>query len=507
MIVLEAKKITRQYPGVLALDSVDFDIEEGEVHALIGENGAGKSTLVKQLTGVDQPNSGEICVNGKSFKSISSPVEAFELGVSVIHQELSTMPDLDVAQNIFVGRLPQKKGTALIDWKKAYCDANKLLELVHADFTSKALVRNLSISQQQLVEVAKAISRNAKVIFMDEPTSSLTPDEVEKLFDIINGLKKEKIAVVYISHKLEETMRIADRVTILRDGKKMLTSSAKDITLDEIITVMVGGMLKNRYPKEHVDIGEPVLEIRNLNRAGVLHDINFHVNRGEILALTGLLGAGRTETVRAIFGADPIDSGEIYMNGERQKIRNVSDAIKAGIVLLTENRKDQGLMLGLSVCENIMTASINSPKVQNKYSLLGFLKHKCIRESNDFYYKKLRIKTPSMKQRVKLLSGGNQQKVVIAKWLATEATVFMFDEPTRGIDVGAKAEIYKIMEELARKGNSIIMISTEIPEVINISDRILVMREGRIVAELDPATTDEETITRYSAMEVKNNGI
>lgn len=507
MRILEAEGITKKYPGVLALHEIFFEVEEGEVHALVGENGAGKSTLVKMLTGVGQPDSGTIKINGKTLSGIPSAQAAFNLGIGVIHQELSLMPHLDVATNIFAGRLPSLSKSwksPIVDWKKTYEDADKLLKRVSADFSSKEIVKNLSISQQQLVEIAKAISRNSKIIFMDEPTSSLTPAEVDKLFELIAELKKDNISVVYISHKLEEIMRASDRVTILRDGKKMLTAKISDISLDEIISIMVGGTLNDRYPKVSTVIGDTLLEVKGLNRKGVLHDISFQARRGEILGITGLLGAGRTELVRAIFGADPIDSGEIYVDGKLTKIRNVSDAVNAGIALLTEDRKTQGLSLGLTVNDNIMIPSINCKKVEKNFIRLGFLRNNKIVENSLKYCNRIRVKTPSLQQQVKNLSGGNQQKVIICKWLSTKTKIVIFDEPTRGIDVGSKAEIYKIMEELAIEGATIIMISSELPEVIGISDRILVMRRGCIVAQLDPNKTNEEEIVKYSATEVQN---
>lgn len=504
--ILEAQAITRQYPGVLALNKVDFKLREGEVHALVGENGAGKSTLVKILTGVDQPNSGTIRILDNTVNSIPTPTAAFEMGLSVIHQELSLMPHLDVATNIFIGRLPSRSKSSksiFVDWKKTHEEAERLLSRVNADFSSKDLVKDLSISQQQLIEIAKAISRDSKVIFMDEPTSSLTPTEVDKLFEIIAELKKQKISVVYISHKLEEIMRASDRITILRDGNKMITTNAADITLDKMISIMVGGTMKDRYPKEYTSIGKPILQVKGLNRKGKLHDISFEVKSGEILGMTGLLGAGRSEVVRAVFGADSVDSGEIFIDGKPVKIHKVSDAIDAGIALLTEDRKTQGLMLGMSVGDNIMIPSINCEKVKKNFVRAGFLKHRKIEENNFKYCKRLKVKTPSLQQTVRNLSGGNQQKVIVAKWLATKTKIVIFDEPTRGIDVGAKAEIYMIMEELAKEGAAVIMISSELPEVMGISDRILVMRNGRIVAELDPKQTTEEEIIKYSASEVK----
>ena len=500
MYVLEAKGIMKTFPGVKALQDVDFALEPQEIHALMGENGAGKSTLVKVLTGVYQADGGTITIGDKVLQRIETTKQAFDLGISVIHQELNLLPHLDVATNIYIGRLP-KNALGLVDWKKVHADADEVLRQVAADFDSHDIVRDLSVSQQQLVEIAKSVSRKAKILFFDEPTSSLTPAEVQNLFRIMRNLKEQGITMVYISHKLDEIEEIADRITVMRDGRKVMTKNMKDVSMDEIISAMVGGMITNRYPKNYVEIGGPIFEVKDLNRKGVLHDINFTLRSGEILGITGLMGAGRTELARAIFGADPIDSGEIFVEGKKVKIRNVSDAINAGIGLLTEDRKTQGLLLNLSVNDNTAIAALNSKKASKKLTARGMLHKKKIRENTELYCKKLQVKTPSIQQKVVNLSGGNQQKVIIGKWLSTDSKILIFDEPTRGIDVGTKAEIYKIMEELAASGVGIIMISTELPETLGISDRVLVMRKGRIVAELDPKKTSEEEIVSYSAME------
>ena len=500
MYVLEAKGIMKTFPGVKALQDVDFALEPQEIHALMGENGAGKSTLVKVLTGVYQADGGTITIGDKVLQRIETTKQAFDLGISVIHQELNLLPHLDVATNIYIGRLP-KTALGLVDWKKVHAHADEVLRQVAADFDSHDFVRDLSVSQQQLVEIAKSVSRKAKILFFDEPTSSLTPAEVQNLFRIMRNLKEQGITMVYISHKLDEIEEIADRITVMRDGRKVMTKNMKDVSMDEIISAMVGGMITNRYPKNYVEIGGPIFEVKDLNRKGVLHDINFTLRSGEILGITGLMGAGRTELARAIFGADPIDSGEIFVEGKKVKIRNVSDAINAGIGLLTEDRKTQGLLLNLSVNDNTAIAALNSKKASKKLTVRGVLHKKKIRENTELYCKKLQVKTPSIQQKVVNLSGGNQQKVIIGKWLSTDSKILIFDEPTRGIDVGTKAEIYKIMEELAASGVGIIMISTELPETLGISDRVLVMRKGRIVAELDPKKTSEEEIVSYSAME------
>ena len=500
MYVLEAKGIMKTFPGVKALQDVDFALEPQEIHALMGENGAGKSTLVKVLTGVYQADGGTITIGDKVLQRIETTKQAFDLGISVIHQELNLLPHLDVATNIYIGRLP-KTALGLVDWKKVHADADEVLRQVAADFDSHDIVRDLSVSQQQLVEIAKSVSRKAKILFFDEPTSSLTPAEVQNLFRIMRNLKEQGITMVYISHKHDEIEEIADRITVMRDGRKVMTKNMKDVSMDEIISAMVGGMITNRYPKNYVEIGGPLFEVKELNRKGVLQALTFTRRSGEILGITGLMGAGRTELARAIFGADPIDSGEIFVEGKKVKIRNVSDAINAGIGLLTEDRKTQGLLLNLSVNDNTAIAALNSTKASKKLTVRGMLHKKKIRENTELYCKKLQVKTPSIQQKVVNLSGGNQQKVIIGKWLSTDSKILIFDEPTRGIDVGTKAEIYKIMEELAASGVGIIMISTELPETLGISDRVLVMRKGRIVAELDPKKTSEEEIVSYSAME------
>lgn len=507
MHVLEAKGIVKNFPGVKALKGIDFDIEEGEIHALVGENGAGKSTLVKVLTGILQPDAGTITLGDKTISSIPNAAAAFSMGISVVHQELNLMPHLDVATNILIGRMPMLlKGTG-IDWKKTHIEAQEALKRVSAFFSTKSKVKDLSVSQQQLVEIAKSISRNAHILFMDEPTSSLTPSEIDTLFEVMSELKKQKISIVYISHKLDEVMRIADRITIIRDGRKMLTCDKCDITVNEMINVIVGGTLAERYPKEKFPIGDTVFEVKGLNRQKVLHDINFKVRRGEILGITGLMGAGRTELVRAIFGADKKDSGEIYLDKKKLKIKKVSDAVNSGIALLTEDRKAQGLLLGLSVNVNIAVAALNCDNVKNNLIDLGFLNWKKISKNSMEYCNKMDIKTPSLQQKVLNLSGGNQQKVIIGKWLSTKSRVIIFDEPTRGIDVGTKAEIYKIMEKLAKEGAAIIMISSELDEVLSISDRVIVMRKGRIVAEAVTSEVTKDEIIKYAATEVENERV
>ena len=498
MYVLEAKGIMKTFPGVKALQDVDFALEPQEIHALMGENGAGKSTLVKVLTGVYQADGGTITIGDKVLQRIETTKQAFDLGISVIHQELNLLPHLDVATNIYIGRLP-KTALGLVDWKKVHADADEVLRQVAADFDSHDIVRDLSVSQQQLVEIAKSVSRKAKILFFDEPTSSLTPAEVQNLFRIMRNLKEQGITMVYISHKLDEIEEIADRITVMRDGRKVMTKNMKDVSMDEIISAMVGGMITNRYPKNYVEIGGPIFEVKDLNRKGVLHDINFTLRSGEILGITGLMGAGRTELARAIFGADPIDSGEIFVEGKKVKIRNVSDAINAGIGLLTEDRKTQGLLLNLSVNDNTAIAALNSKKASKKLTVRGVLHKKKIRENTELYCKKLQVKTPSIQQKVVNLSGGNQQKVIIGKWLSTDSKILIFDEPTRGIDVGTKVEIQKLVLQLAAEGKSVTFISSEIDEMLRVCSRLVVMRDRQVVGELRGSDLNQSSIMKTIA--------
>lgn len=504
MAILYTENISKSFPGVKVLQDINFDLEEGEVHALLGENGAGKSTLVKILTGIHQPDGGKVFLHGKELKLLN-PREAFAHGISVIHQELNLQPELDVATNIFLSDLPvhsKKDGHALsfVNRKKMYEEAEKLLKIVDLRVSPKTKIKNLSISKCQQVEIAKAISRNAQIIFMDEPTSSLTPNEQEKLFKIIQDLKSRGIAIVYISHKLDEIKKICDRVSIMRDGIMVSTNRVEDVTMDDMVRGMVGRDITNRFPKTESTPGEIMLEVKNLNEPGVLKDISFHVRAGEILGLSGLVGAGRTELARALFGADKISSGEIFINGKQVKINNVRDAINNGFALLTEDRKVQGLLLDMSVDYNTSIASLNCERTRRKFFRGPFTNRKKIQQNTEKFVELINIKTPSIRQKVKNLSGGNQQKVILGKWLSTDAKIIIFDEPTRGIDVGAKVEIYLLMEQLTKEGNAIIMISSELPEVMGISDRILVMHEGQIAAEVNAKDATEELLVKYASM-------
>lgn len=485
--VLEMRGIAKAYPGVVALHSVDFSVRPGEVHALIGENGAGKSTLMKILAGADTKDSGQIFIDGKE-SHIDTPQEAMRLGVSIIYQEFNLVPYMNAAENIFLGREPASVVPGLIDFGRMYSDAEKIIDELGVALDVRTPMNHLSVAQQQMVEIAKATSRKSRIIAMDEPSATLTDHELENLFGLIRRLKAEGVSIIYISHRLEEIFEIADRVTVLRDGELVATKDIAETNRADIIRMMVGRELSDSIPKIAAEARDVALEVRNLNRAGVLHDINFQVRSGEILGIAGLVGAGRTEVARAIFGADPIDSGQIIMNGKPVTIHSPRRAISLGIGLVSEDRKALGLVLGMAVRENISLANLGV------LSRLGFIKRRKEREIAESYVKDVLIKTPSIEQAVQNLSGGNQQKVVLAKWLFTKSKVLIFDEPTRGIDVGAKTEIYQLMNRLAAQGVAIIMISSELPEVLGMSDRTLVMHDGRIAGELSGKDATQERI-------------
>jgi ribose transport system ATP-binding protein len=505
--ILRVKGISKHFPGVQALNNVDFDLRPGEVHILLGENGAGKSTLVKILTGVYKNDKGSIQINGHEVE-FQGPTDAMLLGISVIHQELSLAPHLDVACNIYLGRLPLIKGRlsqylGWIDWETLYKQTAIILRDLDIQVDPHDLAGTLPASKAQMIEIARALSMDSRIIFMDEPTSSLSLVEQEELFDKINQLKARGIAIVYISHRLEEVLKIGDRITVLRDGKKIDTVKASEATFDSMVNMIVGHNTTERYPKKQVQKGEVVLKVNNLSRKGVLSNINFEVRKGEILGFAGLVGAGRTELARAIFGADPIEKGEIWISDKIAKIHSPRDAMHNGVAFLTEDRKKEGLLLNMSVTNNVMMAAINCDRVEKEYIVgwprFGFLSFKTIRQRTKQYVDTLALRTSTMETEVRNLSGGNQQKAIIAKWLMTRANIFIFDEPTRGIDVGTKPEVYRLMEDLAEQGAAIIMISSEMPEVIAISDRILVICQGEITAELSRDKFNEELIMRYAA--------
>lgn len=472
--VLSMKRICKSFPGVQALNDVALELNKGEVLALLGENGAGKSTLIKILGGAHTLDSGEIILDGNSV-NIKDPIQSQRLGISVIYQEFNLIPHLTVSENIFLGK--EKTRIGFIDSKDEHDKAVALFAKIGINIDPEALCSDLSVAQQQTVEIVKALSENVKIIVMDEPSATLTGQEVAKLFEIIKDLKKQGIGIIYISHRLEEIFEVADRVMVLRDGEHAGTSLTGGIDREKLIEMMVGRSLKSEFPKEAAEIGEEILRVENLSR-GIVENVSFSVGAGEVLGFAGLVGAGRTETMRLIFAADKLESGQIFIRNEEVNINNPGDAIKNRICLLTEDRKGQGLILNHTSRENFGLPNLE------QYKKGMFLDHK--KEQKEFgeYIKKLRIKITDQEQLVMNLSGGNQQKVVLAKWLASNADIIIFDEPTRGIDVGAKYEIYLLINELAAQGKAIIIVSSELQEILGMSDRIIVMHEGRIKGEI-----------------------
>ncbi len=487
--ILTMTGIEKIFPGVHALKNCRFELKSGEVHALVGENGAGKSTLMKILTGVHKRDGGKIIFMNEELSHLS-PKEAQEKGISMIHQELNLMPHLSAAQNIFIGREPKRGGIFTND-KKLNRDAQELFLKLGLSLDPKTLVGNITVAGQQMVEIAKALSFQSKILIMDEPTAALTDKEINDLFAIIEGLKTQGVGIIYISHRMDELMKITDRISVMRDGEYIKTVLTKDTSTDEIIQMMVGRAIYEPPKNKNNAKGEAVLSVENLC-TDTLSDINFTVHRGEILGFAGLMGAGRTEVARAIFGADRPKSGIIKMHEKPVTIRSPKDAVTCGIGYLSEDRKRYGLCLGMSVENNTVLASLGS------FSRIGFIKKGETARVTKDYIGQLKTKTPSIHQDVRNLSGGNQQKVIIAKWLLRNCDVLIFDEPTRGIDIGAKSEIYKLLHDLAESGKAIIMISSELPEILRMSDRIAVMCEGRITKILDAVGCDQETIMKYA---------
>ena len=494
---LELRGVCKSFPGVKALDNVQLSLRPGTVHALMGENGAGKSTLMKCLFGIYKMDAGEIILDGEKVE-INNPDEAMKKGIAMVHQELQPVPARSVAENMYLGRFPTKYGPLkVIDHKKMYEETAKWLKEVKMDFDPKAQLGSLSIGQMQSVEIAKAVSQQAKVIIFDEPTSSLSDNEVEALFRIMNDLRDKGVAMVYISHKMDEIKRIADDITVMRDGTYVGTWPAAEMTTDQIITKMVGRELTNVYPpRENKPGDEVVMEVKNLCsiHAKSFQNVSFQLHKGEILGFGGLVGAQRTELMEGIFGIRGIASGEIYMHGKKVKIKHPIDAMNARIGLITEDRRGNGIFGCLSIKDNVGVS------IYNKYLNAGFvLNHKKINEIVTSSIKKLSIKTPSMKEHISNLSGGNQQKVIVARWLANDPDVLIMDEPTRGIDVGAKHEIYEIMCDLAKQGKAIIMISSEMSELLGMSDRICVMCNGKLTGEVkEPEDMTQAKIMEYA---------
>ena len=483
--IIQCEGITKYFPGVKALDGVSFDIREGVCHALCGENGAGKSTLIKVLTGAHARDGGVYSIDGKEvhFKSTQ---EGIAMGVSCVYQELSIAPQLDVAKNLFIGNLPMKG--KLVDHKKLYADSKEILEQLGLDISPKTLAGDLSMGQQQMIEIGRALTRNARVIIMDEPTSSLSEAETDTLFQIIKLLLSRNIAIVYISHKLDEVMYLSDRITVIRDGQNVASFNTADVTQDELITHMIGRELSNLYMKEPAAIGDVVLEVEGLTRTGVFEDVSFNVRAGEVVGFFGLVGAGRSEIMRAVFGVDKYNAGTVKVNGKPLKGGSPAAAIEAGVGFCTEDRKKEGLALRLSILLNMTLVKLPF------LAKLGIIKRPEQRAAAAEYIKAISVKTPSVNQLAGNLSGGNQQKVVVAKWLMMSPKVLIVDEPTRGIDVGSKAEIYGLLNELAKRGVAILMVSSEIEEIMGMCDRVITICEGKKTADFPVEGLKNETV-------------
>lgn len=490
--LLQMKNITKTFPGVRALDGVSFDLRPGEVHVLLGENGAGKSTLMKVLAGAYVPDSGELYIDGRRVEHFN-PRHAQSLGVGIIYQEFNLVPYLSVAHNIYIDHMPRTLGGLALDHPRMHRDAENLLKSLDMHVDTRALAHDIPVAQQQMVEVAKALTHDLRILIMDEPTASLCDREIEQLFRTIRELTARGIGIVYISHRLQEIPLIGDRITVLRDGRYVGTEDAADMTEERMVEMMVGREIQDLYNRTYRPRGEPALQVKDLSSRGSgLRNVSLAVHRGEIVGLAGLVGSGRTELARAIFHVDPHESGEVELLGESLDKTDPKNVIRKGLALLPEDRKRQGLALILSVAENIVMASL--PRLFPR----GFLRASREQDSVSKFVRDLRIATPGIRQIAQNLSGGNQQKVVLAKWLCTEAEVFIFDEPTRGIDVGAKQEIYAFMDDLAGQGKAVLMISSELPEIVGLCDRVYVMREGSIVAELDRAEATQETIIAFA---------
>ena len=495
--ILKMQGIQKYFSGVHALNGVNFELRAGEVHALMGENGAGKSTLIKVLCGIHKRDGGSVELFGEEV-NFNNIAESQEAGISVIHQELNMMNHLTVAQNMFIGR-EFKKGF-LVDDGAMVREAQALFDKMGVKIDPTVKLGSLTVGKQQMVEIAKAISRECKLLVLDEPTAALTLPEVEELFKIMNELRDKGIGMIYISHRMDEINRISDRVTVMRDGEYVGTVNTAEVTKDDIVKMMVGRVIMGEQkPASAVSADAPViLEVKNMNAGKEVRNVSFELRQGEILGFAGLMGAGRTEVVRALYGADPRQTGEIFINGKKTKIKTPEQAVKHGICYLSEDRKRFGLMLDKSVAQNTAIASIDS------FIKAGIIDDNKLRDLSAELNAKLRTKTPSMEQLLKNLSGGNQQKVIIARWLMKNCDIFIFDEPTRGIDVGAKSEIYNLMEDLTKQGKSIIMISSELPEVLRMSDRIIVMCEGRKTGELDISEANQENIMQLATMREEN---
>lgn len=495
LLIMEG--INKGFSGVAVLQDVQFSLRQGEVHALMGENGAGKSTLMKILAGIYSKDAGSILIEGTESVA-ASPKTAQQLGVAIIHQELNMIPDLSIQENLFLGREAKWGRTGFVNRTQMRAEAKNYLGQLGMDLDPDGLVRELSVGQQQMVEIAKALSMNAKILVLDEPTAALTKREIEKLFQLVATLKTQGVGMIYISHRMEEIFQISDRITVLRDGRYIGTRDTNATSMDELVQMMVGREIKERFPKVETEIGEERLRVEGLTQEGKLYDINLSVRAGEILGIAGLMGAGRSELAKALFGVG-MYHGKIFVNHQLVSIKNPSDAISAGLALITEDRKGEGLIPDLSVRENLALPNLRA------LSHFGFINHRMEENFVRDSISKLKVKVHHSEQEVSSLSGGNQQKVVIGKWLATRPKVLILDEPTRGVDIGAKREIYDLMNQLVQSGVAIIMISSELPEVLGMSDRILVMHEGRFTGEFSRENATQEAIM-VAATGGKNHG-
>ena len=493
-IKLRVSGIEKSFPGVKALDHVDFAVRKGTVHALCGENGAGKSTLMKIINGQYKPDAGQIYIDEEPI-TIKDPIQAAEHGIAMIPQELNYVPELTVEENLFLGRLPVNK-FGKVDWKKVHRDAVEFIEREGLSYGPKQKLNTLTVSDIQMLEIIKAVSNNASIIIMDEPTSSITEREVASLFEKIKDLKAQGVSIVYISHKMDEVFQIADDITVFRDGVVVSSDRAEDVDLDTVITRMVGRKMTNAYPKEEVEIGETMFEVKDFNLKNIFADIDFYAKKGEIIGFAGLVGAGRTEAMRSVFGLDPHDSGKVFIDGQEVNIKSPEDSIKNGLVMLAENRREDGIIPVRSVKENASLANLR------RFIYKG-IAHKAqeIKEVSSLFGK-MAVKTPTLNTAIGSLSGGNQQKVLLSRWLLCEPKVMILDEPTRGIDVGAKFEIYKLMTDIVKEGRTIIMVSSEMPELIGMCDRIYVMSQGRITGCLERDEFSQETIMKYAMQEI-----
>ncbi|PDT49905.1 sugar ABC transporter ATP-binding protein [Sinorhizobium fredii] len=490
--LLTAEGVRKEFPGVVALDDVEFKLRRGTVHALMGENGAGKSTLMKILAGIYHPDQGEVKLKGVGIQ-LKSPLDALENGIAMIHQELNLMPFMTVAENIWIRREPKNR-FGFVDHGEMHRMTAKLFERLKINIDPEIEVRHLSVASRQMVEIAKAVSYESDVLIMDEPTSALTEREVAHLFEIIRDLRSQGIGIVYITHKMNELFEIADEFSVFRDGKYIGTHASSQVTRDDIIRMMVGREITQMFPKEEVPIGDVVLSVKNLTLNGVFHDVSFDVRAGEILGVAGLVGSGRSNVAETLFGVTPASSGTIAIDGKELVIDNPNTAIRNRMAFLTEDRKDTGCLLILDILENMQVAVL-----QDRFVKRGFVSEKAVTAACEEMSRKLRVKTPNLQERIENLSGGNQQKVLIGRWLLTNPHILILDEPTRGIDVGAKAEIHRLVTELARNGVAVIMISSEMPEVLGMSDRIMVMHEGRVTGFLDRAEATQIKVMELAA--------